>query len=336
MKKLILITLISNLLFNLAWSHDSWETSRPDAHAPLSVMQDHTHKQGEWMLSYRYRFMDMEGMQKEGTAISTTQVFGEGYMVSPLEMTMKMHMFGLMYAPTDSLTLMLMGNYMEKKMSHATMPGSMMETMLGSTFDRKSSGWGDTKITGLYKIYSAPMHQIHLNAGISLPTGSIDEVDQSLLPYPMQLGSGTYDILPGITYNGQADQLSWGAQLMGKLAIDENSAGYALGDSVTAKAWAGWKLTEWLSLSGQIIYTDTSSIDGSNSRITARMNPTMDPSNSGGEEWDLGLGANILFTQGVFKGHRLALEYITPMDQDLNGVQMETKHSIVIGWQKAF
>ena len=55
-------------------------------------------------------------------------------MVSPVEMSMEMHMFGLMYAPSDSVTLMLMGNYIEKDMSHATMPGSMMEMRLGSTF----------------------------------------------------------------------------------------------------------------------------------------------------------------------------------------------------------
>ena len=64
-------------------------------------------------------------------------------------------------------------------------------------------------MSGLVKIFDAPMHQIHLNAGISLPTGSIDVEDQGLLPYPMQLGSGIYDLLPGITYNGQAHQFSW-------------------------------------------------------------------------------------------------------------------------------
>ena len=123
---------------------------------------------------------------------------------------------------------------------------------------------------------------------------------------------------------------------MGKFAIDENSAGYALGNSITGKIWSGWKLTDWLSLSSQLIYKDVSSIDGSDSRITGRMNPTMDPSNSGGEFLDIGLGANILFTQGFIKGHRLAVEYLTPLDQKFNGIQMKTDQTIMIGWQKAF
>ena len=40
---------------------DEHSIARPDAHAPISVMGDHTHGEGEWMLSYRYMTMDMEG-----------------------------------------------------------------------------------------------------------------------------------------------------------------------------------------------------------------------------------------------------------------------------------
>ena len=40
--------------------HDSkWDCHRPDSHAPIGVMGDHTHKQGEFMMSYRYMFMEM-------------------------------------------------------------------------------------------------------------------------------------------------------------------------------------------------------------------------------------------------------------------------------------
>ena len=36
---------------------------RADDHAPIGVMGDHMHKKGEWMLSYRYMRMNMEGNQ---------------------------------------------------------------------------------------------------------------------------------------------------------------------------------------------------------------------------------------------------------------------------------
>ena len=37
---------------------------RADSHAPIGVMGDHMHKQGEWMLSYRFMTMNMEGNLK--------------------------------------------------------------------------------------------------------------------------------------------------------------------------------------------------------------------------------------------------------------------------------
>jgi hypothetical protein len=35
------------------------------------------------------------------------------------------------------------------------------------------------------------------------------------IPYAMQLGSGTWDVKLGITYNGSARNFTWGAQYMG-------------------------------------------------------------------------------------------------------------------------
>ncbi|MEQ8937882.1 MAG: hypothetical protein RLT30_04205, partial [Gammaproteobacteria bacterium] len=32
-----------------------------DSHAPIGVMGDHMHSKGEWMLSYRYMYMEMAG-----------------------------------------------------------------------------------------------------------------------------------------------------------------------------------------------------------------------------------------------------------------------------------
>ena len=38
---------------------DNWSGARPDGHAPIGVMGEHTHKAGEWMFSYRYMHMSM-------------------------------------------------------------------------------------------------------------------------------------------------------------------------------------------------------------------------------------------------------------------------------------
>ncbi len=45
---------------NIAVAQENqWSSARPDGHAPISVMGDHYHKKGEFMLSYRYMPMWM-------------------------------------------------------------------------------------------------------------------------------------------------------------------------------------------------------------------------------------------------------------------------------------
>ena len=48
-----------------------------------------------------------------------------------------------------------------------------------------------------------------------------------VLPFPMQIGSGTFDWRPGLTYIGHADRLSWGSQVLGTIRTGKNSSGWA-------------------------------------------------------------------------------------------------------------
>ncbi|MEM7009128.1 MAG: transporter, partial [Thermodesulfobacteriota bacterium] len=211
-----------------------WNPARPDSHAPIGVMGDHTHNTGEIMFSYRYMFMDMDGNRIGTNKVSNQRVL-EDFMVTPTDMTMQMHMFGLMYAPTDYITIMGMLPYVKKSMNHLT--------RMGTRFKTESSGIGDIKFTGLIKIFDNYRQRVHLNAGMSFPTGSIDEKDRTpmgpnqQLPYPMQLGSGTFDLLPGITYLGQFNNISWGSQVSGVIRLGENDRDYTLGNVLDLTAW---------------------------------------------------------------------------------------------------
>ncbi len=326
---------------------------RADSHAPIGVMGDHMHKAGEFMLSYRFMRMDMEGNRIGTDEVSPEQIVTTvanphagppTLRVVPLDMTTDMHMFGAMYAPTDWLTLMGMGSYLKKEMDHVTFQGMMGTTRLGE-FTTKTSGIGDTRLSGLIGIYDDAMHHVHLNAGISLPTGSIDETDDVLaptgmrpvltLPYPMQLGSGTYDLLPGITYSGKTDKFAWGAQYAGTVRIGDNDANYALGDQHEVTAWGGYLWTSALRTTVRLKGRTIGRIDGMDARITAPVQ-TADPNNQGGERIDLSFGINLAGQSGFLRGHRIAFEIGTPIHQDLNGPQMETDFFFLIGWQFAF
>ena len=176
-----------------------WTSARPDGHAPISVMGDHTHHKGEWMFGYKFMNMNMEGLQQGQDNIESSEVFNK-YMVSPSKMTMQMHMLGVMYAPSDKLTLMAMANVLNKDMDATN--------KMGMDFNTATSGFGDLKISGLYQLLNKNRQQVHAQVGVSIPTGSIDEKDatamsnemQVILPYPMQLGSGTVDGLIALNY----------------------------------------------------------------------------------------------------------------------------------------
>ena len=327
MKLFTAITLISTLIFSSLSAHEGpWTAARPDGHAPISVMGDHMHEMGEWMVSYRYMSMNMDGLLKGSNTVSPTMMATE-FMPNmlPTEMTMDMHMFGTMYAISNQWTLMGMLNYLDNEMS---MPMGKMD----------SSGLGDIKIAGLYDLAQWDSgRRMHLKLGLNLPTGSIDEKHNgNILGYGMQLGSGTYDFEPAITYLAQTENYSYGAQLGGILRIGENDQDYTLGNKFEATLWGARKITDSLSASAKFDYSSQSEVDGKDSRMNEAMSPALNPNSQGRDITTFGLGINYYFKDGGLSGHRLAAEWETPIDQKVNGVQLELDSTWTFGWQYAW
>ena len=340
MKLFTAITLISLSIFSFSSAHEGpWTAARPDGHAPISVMGDHMHEMGEWMVSYRYMSMDMEGLLNASSDVTSDSQLGTmmtpgDYDMVPVDMKMDMHMFGTMYAISNKWTLMGMINYLDNEM---TMQSRMMK--MGS----ESSGLGDIKIAGLYDLAQWDSgRRMHLNLGLSLPTGSIDEKDSMsrVLGYGMQLGSGTYDFHPAITYLAQTENYSYGAQLGGVLRIGENDQDYTLGNKFEAALWGARKITDSLSASAKLDYSSQNEIDGSDTRLDARnmmmASPGFQTASQGRDITTFGLGLNYYFQNGGLSGHRLAAEWETPIDQKVNGVQLELDSVWTLGWQYAW
>lgn len=110
LKRLYLIFLMSGIISTPVFVHAGDVAD----HAPVGVMGDHYHKKGEWMASYRYMSMDMRH-NYSGTKELTVANVHNKYMISPVHMTMNMHMVGLMRGFTDDITGMVMLPYLEKE-----------------------------------------------------------------------------------------------------------------------------------------------------------------------------------------------------------------------------
>ncbi len=325
---------------NTTDSISNWNGNRPDGHAPISVMGDHTHSKGDFMFSYRFMAMAMENIRRgkdDQEPNSLLMPNGGDYMLAPIKMPMQMHMLGAMYAPSNRLTLMLMANYVAMKMDHLT--------AMGGTFTTESSGFGDIKLAALYKLYHKNRQQWHGQLGVSVPTGSIDHKDvtpasngsEMILPYPMQIGSGTFDTEIGLTYLLQFDNnFSFGSQLKAKIRLGENDNGYTLGNHYDLNNWVAYKATEWLSFSARVQGLVVDEIEGLNKDLNPNIVLTADTKNSGGTYVNSGIGFNVFVPKGAFKNLRLGFEFALPVIQDVNGVQLKQKETVTTGIQYAF
>lgn len=314
----------------------------------------HTHPAGMWMFNYKFMRMDMKGL-RDGTSDVGLSKAGYNrmdkpynYMMIPTDMTMDMHMFMAMYGITERLTVMAMTSYLENEMNMLMDMGMPMDPSKpdkGKTKEppMRTSGLGDTEIRGIYKINKYLVGSL----GLSLPTGNIDKEFVTMKrppyrqPYDMQLGSGTYDLKPALTYNGLSDDAkwNWGAQAMYTWHTAKNENHWKYGDSLKVTGWLQRALgpaTSWLRLA----YSDTGRIRGEDQEIKKLLDPSMkkgapmpdaDPSNYGGQRLDGLIGLSLL------KGPvSIGIEGGIPLYQNLNGLQLKTKWVLNAGVQVMF
>ncbi len=289
------------------------------------------------MLGYRFMYTSMDGNLDGTRRVSSSEIL-KNFNVAPTDMTMQMHMIEVMHAPTDDLTLMAMLPYIRMSMNHVTREGMR--------FAEKSEGIGDLQVHALYTFYRYRKweHRLVFNAGVSLPTGSINKKDfgpdpamgKARLEYPMQLGSGTVDLLPGIAYFGGTDTWAWKAEVIPTIRLGKNSNGYGLGNRYSLSAWGARKLTDWLSLSAQMDGQIWENIRGADPTLDPADETTKATNQQGGKRVDLLLGVNFYVPKGPLKGQRLAIQGGVPIYQSLDGPQLRTDWKLTVGWQWVF
>ena len=324
---------------------------KPNAHAPIGMMGDHTHEAGEVMFSYRLMHMYMEGNRYGTDRITDDEVITpgavpSGYLVAPESMRMWMHMFGFMYGWNDTVTLTLMVPYLNNSMDHVT--------RMGGTFTTRSEGFGDIRFGSLWRLWAveAPSigaHRFHFNLSVSAPTGSIEPTDRTpmgpntRLPYPMHLGSGTFDVYPGITYGGEMDRATWGVQAIGALRAGRNSNDFSKGDAYTVNVHGAYEVVpNTLSSSVRLSWNHWDAYDGMDPNIRThhpmnqmRIVQTAFPGLLGGQRLDLLFGVNVLLPDFMGLDNRLAVEGGFPIYQYLDG-QLETDSTVTFGWQAVY
>jgi hypothetical protein len=232
----------------------------------------HTHPAGSGMVSYKFMRTSLDGLQSGTSGVGDGSVgFMRGtqynYMTIPTKMTMDMQMVMAMYGITDRFTVMAMGSYQANSMQMYMDMGPMMGT--ASSAPMNTSGLGDTEVRGIYKIGK----YLTGSLGLSVPTGGIKEMVNMMgseyrAPYDMQLGSGTWDLKPALTYSQlSADALwNWGGQTTWTYHTGRNEDGWTRGNNLLLTGWVQRALGP-ITGSLRLAYNDTGRIQGRDPEI---------------------------------------------------------------------
>jgi hypothetical protein len=307
---------------------------------PLGVMGGSMGMAGKLMVSYRFMHTEWNGNRAGRSKISAQQAqAGFGFNAIPTDMNVNMHSLGLMYTPSPKVTLGLMAPYITKWMGMQMLApgGTPMRA-----FSMTTQGLGDVRATGLLSLYRDPVHRLHFNLGVSAPTGSIDRhattpaSPSAKMPYIMQIGSGTWDILPGLTYAGRAEKVGWGAQYAATFRLGENSNDYARGNRHHWNLWANYAWRRWAQTSIHLMGSHWGQVRGSDPDLNPMMVQTANPRNYGGTRIEGALGFDVKFPSGWLKNQIFGFEFTAPLYQDLNGLQMDLDLRVSGSWRRAF
>lgn len=297
--------------------------------APAGVYFAETHRKRDWSFFYEYQRIQKKGLNDNGYAVGPVQLAASNYTTIPGWQTDNWNTVGVMYTPHERLSFALSLPYIERRMQLTDEEG---------TKEYRTAGIGDARLMFMLPFITKGRERTQVNIGLSFPTGSIQEQDINgdRLPYAMQLGSGSWDLLWGMTYAGQSSIFSWGTQFEGIYRIADNSVGYRLGSVYHASGWFAGNLGSYVNASVRLLWTRNGNIRGEDPYLdlTKGTNPLNDNKRQAGTHVELGPGITVLLP---FLGkQKFSFEVIWPIYENLDGPQLAGDVRVVGSYQWIF
>jgi len=240
----------------------------------------------------------------------------------------------LSYGVTDDLTLQFNMPFEQSSLNYSNAGGGSSNASFAAQ--------GDVKVTALYSLYRQPGAQIHLNFGMSVPTGQLNPqnlpISQSTpnFPYVIRTSSGTYDLLPGLTYRGQNQSSTWGAQTSGVVHLGTNHWGYQLGDVLDITAWYSRRWSRHWATSARIDGQIWGNIQGADPRLNSSLSAVNQTGTAAGSRINLMFGANFYLPHLRVPGQIFSVEAGFPVYQALDGPQLGLNWLLNAGWNIMF
>lgn len=190
-----------------------------------------------------------------------------------------------------------------------------------------NSGWGDLRFIGEYNIFQrdAPLvtYRAILIGGMKLPTA---EDDKSGLPPPMQLGTGSTDYIIGIAASLIGHHLGIYSDL--KYTFKSEGNNYEFGDIMNYDIALGYRMLpevyETYPARQLNLFLEFNGLYGKRDRTSGQK-----VGDSGGHSLFLSPGIQFV----PFKAALLEVSVQIPLLQALNGEQLKTDYTALIGFR---
>ena len=333
------------------------------------------HKEGQFGIDYRIVSDARAGrIRHDGRAVDDTDIANAACgavacTLAPKQIYSNTQSLDLLYAPTDWLTLALTPTLVDKRLNLRTVEpvflgGGIFQPATESLRQSKG-GLGDTTVSALFDVFGDDNDEAHVGLGVSVPTGSSGERrsgSAEYSAYALQLGTGTWNLLPSAVYSGWSDRFFWGAAADARITFDAlNREGYGVGNSYDATGWLGAQIWDWLGISVRATYDNRGGITGGFRNHLApqlvgyRVVGTLDvpiyeydatpqtvfgpmdmPSSIATHGWRGAIGANVKVPLGPAGDSRLRIEWSPSLTRSDSGFQLADRPSLTVAWSIDF
>ncbi|UCC24189.1 MAG: hypothetical protein JSU98_10665 [Gemmatimonadales bacterium] len=289
-----------------------WSDARPDARGPSALLGSRILEAGQLDVQYRFHRMTYGDVTLMGETLEFLDVL-DFYAVAPFGRTEVAHMVSASFGVTDWLTVQGSAGWLDRDREIGDL----------DVFARtNSAGLSDLEAAALVSVFDRNGIKAHLIGGVEIPTGSIEKVGPDLsgtnrlLPYEMQLGTGSFSVVPGAAASIQNEKATVGGLVKARFRIADNDRDYRYGNQFDGAMWAQYMLTENFAVTTGARVQSWGSIQGEDNGMDPSLDPGQDPYFSSGTRVDVPLGLNIRMTEGLLSGMELAFEFVFPVHED--------------------
>jgi hypothetical protein len=286
-------------------------------------------------VSYRFSRMEDQGLTFGNGDFSDEDAL-ELFTFVPIERTAEAHLISLAFGATEDVTVSVTAGWTVKKRVLVN------DEVIFSTDAR---GMTDLQADALWQVYSRGAWRGHVQMGLIVPTGSIEEQGDFpasgdfgeatgvQLPYDMQIGSGSVTLVPGLAAQVMNEVGSVGGQVRGYFPVTDNDRDWRPGNRLDARVWLARRFNDHVSASTGVRASVSNAISGSDPALETLRDPGDLALSFATQRVDLPIGINFRLTEGPFAGHRIGAEAFWTVHQNTDGPQIAADWGFSVGWQ---